>query len=195
MALAWSVLSVGQGPTSTVQLVFRGSGFCAAEAARSLLLAWLCDGTAAAGSCLVGAVTSGSAGRGGSFSPRAACTGSIGTVFEIGRPPFPAHKATPAQPSNVRTTAHATKGMTSLRVPFPSPEAVAMRLLSLCPNSDCGRYWGPRPPSTVPKPTTSTMGGLLGPPTGAEVMATSSNLLVFCAAAAGATPCWTTATS
>jgi hypothetical protein len=50
-----------------------------------------------------------------------------------GGPPLAAHKATPAEPSNARTTAYATKGMTGLRVPFPSPEAVAMRSLSLSP--------------------------------------------------------------
>ena len=75
MALAWSVLSVGQGPTSIVHVVFRGSDFSAAEAAGSLLLAWLCDGGgdtagSGAGSGLDGAVAAASAGRGGSFSPR-----------------------------------------------------------------------------------------------------------------------------
>jgi hypothetical protein len=30
MALAWSVPSVGQGPTSTAHVVFRGSGLSAA---------------------------------------------------------------------------------------------------------------------------------------------------------------------
>src|SRR5712692_8412642 len=116
MALAWSVLSVGQGPTSTVHVVFRSSGLSAAEAASSLLLASLCDGDDdTADSCLPGAAASGAAGRGGSFSPRAACTGSVGAAFEIardarslpgtpGRPPLPpVHKATPAQPSNART--------------------------------------------------------------------------------------------
>ena len=118
MALAWSVPSVGQGPTSTAHVVFRGSGLSAAEAAKSLLLASLCDGDDdTADSCLVGAVASRSAGRGGSFSPRAASTGSIGAAFEIaggarslpgtaGRPTLPpVHKATPAQPSSARTTA------------------------------------------------------------------------------------------
>ena len=75
MALAWSVLSVGQGPTSTVHMVLRGSGFSAAEAARSLLLAALCDGDDdTAGSCLVAA---GSAGRGGLCPGTAAVPRSI----------------------------------------------------------------------------------------------------------------------
>src|SRR5580704_9320719 len=111
------MLSVGQGPTSAVHAVFSGSGLSAAEAARSRLLASLCDGGGdTAGSCLVGAVAPGSAARGGSFSPGAACTGSVGAAFEIGgdasslrgtpgRPPRPIHKATPAQPSNARTRA------------------------------------------------------------------------------------------
>ena len=144
MALAWSVLSVGQGPTSIVHVVFCGSDLSAAEAAGSLLPASLCDGAAAAGSGLPGAVASGGAGRGGTVSPRAAGTGSAGAAFEIagdarslpgtsGGPPLAVHKATPAEPSNARTTAYATKGMTGLRVPFPSPEAVAMRSLSLSP--------------------------------------------------------------
>ena len=52
MALAWSVLSVGQRPTSAVHVVFRGSGLSAAGAARVLLLASLCDaGDDTAGSC------------------------------------------------------------------------------------------------------------------------------------------------
>src|SRR5260370_26480208 len=118
MALAWSVLSVGRGLMSTVLVVFRGSGLSAAETARSLLLASLCDGGGdTAGSCLLGAVASGSAGRGGSVSPRAVCTGSLGAAFVVagdarslpgtpGRSAVPpVHKATPAQPSNARTTA------------------------------------------------------------------------------------------
>src|SRR5260370_10843535 len=84
MALAWSVLSVGQGPMSTVHVVFRGSGLSAAEAARSLLLASLCDGGGdTAGSCLLGAVAPGSAGRGGSVSPPAVCTGSLGAALLV----------------------------------------------------------------------------------------------------------------
>jgi len=93
---------------------------------------------------LLGAIASSGAGRGGSFNPRAAGTGSVGAAFGIagdalslpgtpGGPPRAAHKATPAEPSNARATAYATKGMTGLRVPFPSPEAVAMRSLSLSP--------------------------------------------------------------
>src|ERR1700722_12857517 len=121
MALAWSVLSVGQGPTSTVHVLFRGSGFSAAAAAGSLLLASLCGGDDdTAGSCLLGAVAAGSAERGGSFSPGAARTGSLAAVFEIagavrslagtlGRTPFPlAQRATPAEPSSASTTAAAT---------------------------------------------------------------------------------------
>ena len=70
MALACSVLSAGQGPTSTVQVVFGGSGFSAAGAAGSLLLASLCDGADdTAGSGWLGAVASGSAGRAGSLQP------------------------------------------------------------------------------------------------------------------------------
>src|SRR5438445_11411264 len=123
MALAWSVLSVGQGPTSIVHVVFGCSDLSTAETAGSLLLAPLCDGAAAAGSGLPGAVDSGGAGRGGSFSPRAAGTGSVGAAFGIagdarslpampGGPPLAAHKATPAEQSNARTTAYATKRMT-----------------------------------------------------------------------------------
>jgi hypothetical protein len=104
MALACSVLSGGHGPMSAVHAVFGSSGFSAAEAAASLLLASVCG--AAAGSCLPGAAASGATGRGGSVSPRAAFAGSIGTAFEFAEgAPLPIHKAMPATPSNARTTA------------------------------------------------------------------------------------------
>lgn len=183
MALAWSVLSVGQGPTSIVHVVFRGSDFSAAEAAGSLLLASLCDGAAAAGSGLLAVVASGGAGRGGSFSPRAAGTGSVGAAFEIARdarslpatpggPPFVAHKATQAEPSNVRTTAYATKGTTGLRVPFPSPEAVAMRSLSLSLELRPWTLPGTGAAFNGPKVNDIDRGRIVRPPTGAEVMPT-----------------------
>ncbi len=177
MALAWSVLSVGQGPTSTVHLVFRGSGLSAAEAAGSLLLASLCDGAAAAGSGLLGAVASGGAGRGGSFSPRAAGTGSVGAAFGIagdarslpgtpGGPPLAAHKATPAEPSNASATAYATKGMTGLRVPFPSPEAVAMRSLSLSLELRLRTLPGTKAAFNGPKANDIDHGRIVGPTDG-----------------------------
>ena len=117
MALACSVLSAGQAPTSAVHAVFGGSGFSAAGAAGSLLPASLCDGAEdSAGSGLPGAVASGTAERGGSFSPRLASAGSGGAAFEIAAdarspagstagPPLPAHKAMAAAPTNARTTA------------------------------------------------------------------------------------------
>jgi hypothetical protein len=177
MALAWSVLSVGQGPTSIVHMVFCCSDLSAVEAAGSLLLASLCDGAAAAGSGLLGAVGSGGAGRGGSFSPRAAGTGSVGAAFGIagdarslpgtpGGPPLAAHKATLAEPSNARAIAYATKGMTGLRVPFPSPEAVAMRSLSLSLELRLRTLPGTRAAFNGPKANNIDHGRIVGPTDG-----------------------------
>src|SRR5258707_15795621 len=177
MALAWSVLSVGQGPTSIAHVVLCCSDLSAAEAAGSLLLASLCDGAAAAGSGLLGAIASSGAGRGGSFNPRAAGTGSVGAAFGIagdalslpgtpGGPPRAAHKATPAEPSNARATAYATKGMTGLRVPFPSPEAVAMRSLSLSLELRLRTLPGTRAAFNGPKGSDIDHGRIVGPTDG-----------------------------
>src|SRR6187551_1617494 len=140
MALPWSVLSLGQAPTSTVQGDFVGSPLVASDfdggddAAGSRAGSGA-GASASAGSCL-GA--SAGAGRGGTFRLRMVCWAAAGggaagdarsRRAKLGTPPSPRIQKTPAPPRSARTTAQATTVMANLRVPSRPPEAVAMRLL------------------------------------------------------------------
>ena len=98
------------------------------------------EGAAAgAGTCAdLSALATGTGGRDGSFSPRLGGDGSTGAGIAPGGAArlldggggrlscCPTRNAIPAPPSRASTTAPATYGMTGLRAPLASPDAVAM---------------------------------------------------------------------